>query len=133
MKKYGFSLIELLIVIIIIGILAALLFPTFLSSREAALNDEARANLKLLRAAERIYRMNIGAYYFSGSENNLNANLKVYLQTGSLMKWDYGAVIHGTSDFNVTATRALPSTSSYDRTLWINSTLEDVQCSGFCK
>lgn len=51
MKSKGFTLIELLIVIAIIAILAAILFPVFASAREKARGTTCASNLKQLSAA----------------------------------------------------------------------------------
>ncbi len=48
MKKSGFTLIELLVVIAIIAILAAILFPVFLSAREKARQASCLSNMKQL-------------------------------------------------------------------------------------
>ena len=53
----SFTLIELIIVIIIIGILATFAMPAFMETKEKALTKEAIANLKLIAAAEKIWRM----------------------------------------------------------------------------
>ena len=53
--KYAFTLIELLIVIAIISILAAILFPAFLSARERARQSVCLSNERQLGAAVALY------------------------------------------------------------------------------
>jgi prepilin-type N-terminal cleavage/methylation domain-containing protein len=54
-RKAGFTLIELLIVIAIIAILAAILFPVFNNARKKALQASCLSNLQQLGTAMRMY------------------------------------------------------------------------------
>ena len=55
MKRDGFTLVEVLIVVIIIGILAAIGIPQFASSIEKAKGGEARAGLGHIQTGEKVY------------------------------------------------------------------------------
>lgn len=86
----AFTLLEIVIVIVIIGILGTLAVNQFGPVKERALDNEAKANLKLIQAAEKIYKMETGSYYpASGSDTNIatiNSNLKLSLTEAN---WDY--------------------------------------------
>ena len=74
--KTAFTLLELIIVIIIVGVLASLSFPRFFSMIERARSVEALTNIKIFRqAVERCYLIHNGSYatctYPSASGNNL--------------------------------------------------------------
>lgn len=56
-RQRGFSLIELLIVVAVIGIVAAIAVPHFLNSRQAAHNASAFSSLRLIHTAQIAYRM----------------------------------------------------------------------------
>lgn len=82
-KRRTFTLIELLMVIGVIIILAGIAMPNFYKAKEKALTKEAIINLKLIAAAERIYRMENNTFYpANGTESiltNINTNLKLML------------------------------------------------------
>jgi len=102
-RYLGMSLIELVIVIIIIGVLAAIAIPNFNRARERALGQEARANTKLIVAAEKIYNMETGSYYYSSDRANINTNLKLSL---TATNWAYSITNAGGS-YTVYAQRVL--------------------------
>ncbi|MBF0121114.1 MAG: prepilin-type N-terminal cleavage/methylation domain-containing protein [Desulfobacterales bacterium] len=61
-NKKGFTLIELIIVVAIIGVLAAIAIPNFRAYQFKAKRSEAPVNLKSIRAAEEAYRAENGKY-----------------------------------------------------------------------
>ena len=60
--KRGFTLLEILIVVVIIGILAGLAIPKFNKTIETAKGKEAYVTLETLRTAERMYYLDYGSY-----------------------------------------------------------------------
>lgn len=63
MNKKGFTLTELLIVIAIIGILAAIAIPAYVGQQKRAARTEAYSNLQNLRLLEEQFFAENGCYY----------------------------------------------------------------------
>jgi len=107
MDKFGFTLLEVMVVIIIIGILATIGLVNYTGTKEHALGKEAQANLKLIAAAEKIYRLETTDYYLSTDMAAINANLKLAFPTANY-NWNYAITgTTGVTDaFTATASRA---------------------------
>jgi len=62
MKKSGFTLIEVLVVVAILGILAALIVPRLMERPDEAKRVAAKADVNALVGALKIYRLDNGFY-----------------------------------------------------------------------
>ncbi len=60
-RKGGFTLIEIMIVVLIIGILLAIAIPNFMKARESSRTKSCVANLKQIQAAKEQWAMDTKA------------------------------------------------------------------------
>jgi type IV pilus assembly protein PilA len=67
-KQEGFTLIELMIVVAIIGILAAIAIPNFLQYQMKSRQSEAKTNLQAIRTSEISFQAERGCYLGAGVE-----------------------------------------------------------------
>lgn len=133
--RRGYTLVEIIIVLIIAGILVSFAVPQFAVTQERALDREAKASLALMRAAEKIYRMEVGggvyypyAGYTTTSDVNLiNNNLKLSLPTSlpvASRNWAYS--INNSSSTGIGQAARLGRTWTLDSA----GSCENPTCSG---
>ena len=93
-NKKGFTLIELMIVVAIIGILAAIAIPNFMNYQCKAKQSEAKSNLGTIRTNQEAYRAEYDTY--STSLDNIG------FDTTGTPRYSY-TLAAGASTFTATA------------------------------
>lgn len=93
-KAQGFSLLELLITVLIVGILATVALPNFTKSVEKAKVKDAQSVLASVASSERIYRLDQGSF---GTLGNLTENNYIADPDGGNLNvdWDFAIVVGG--------------------------------------
>jgi len=122
MNAKGFNMMELLVVCIIVGILASIALVQLQGPKEDALSKEAKANLKLIAAAEKVYRLEVGGYVDAANEIEINSRLRLMLPK-SQTNWKYNVTKPG-GDSTFTATSLRSKTPPVKR-FYINETMDD--------
>ncbi len=104
-RKKGFTLVELMIVVVIIGILAALAIPRFMASTTKSKQSEAKQILKQIYVMERAYRQEFDTYWGNGiSADAANPDnfSRLGVQIGPTARYTYSLVADATT-FTATA------------------------------
>ncbi len=91
--KRGFTLIEIVTVMVIVGVLAAMAIPMFIRSLEEAKNREAQAALRLIRATERLYYLEYEAFVSASSTAEINDRLDVDIESEN---WNFEVLVDNT-------------------------------------
>lgn len=79
-REHGFTLIELMVVVVIIGILAAIAIPNFISMQDRAKEGTVKANMHTLQLAAEDYGILNDGVYCDDAEGAGAAGLGIKLQ-----------------------------------------------------
>jgi len=123
-QRTGFTIIELIVVIVILAVIAVISLPGFNKMKENSLDQEAIANLKLIQAAEKVYKLEMTTYFNGTDASGLNTNLTLALPTTGA-NWNYTVYNANETVFTANATRA-----GGTRFIWINQSANDTVSSG---
>lgn len=99
----GFTLVEVGVVVVIIGILATISIPQFETAIERSNGSQARVSLELIFSAERAYRISTGTYINCNNTADCNTVLNLEL---NLANWDYRVFGANVNNFQSRATRS---------------------------
>ena len=109
-SQKGFTLIELMIVVVIIGILAALAIPRFMRATTKSKQSEAKQVLKQIYAMERAYRQEFDTYWGDGVSAAADANPDNFARIGvdimSTARYTY-SLVAAANTFTATATSGI--------------------------
>jgi prepilin-type N-terminal cleavage/methylation domain-containing protein len=107
-KEQGFSLIELLIVIVIIGVLAAIAVPNYIQARQSGNQASAIASLRVIHSAESAYLAAHGRYGTMAELSSYRYLEDSALVSGFKSQYSFTIPVNGVVSFEALAS---PTTS----------------------
>jgi type IV pilus assembly protein PilE len=118
MNKKGITLVELLIVIVIVGILAAIAIPSYTNYMVRARRADAKTALEHVRAAQEMWRAERGRYAIDAGGNTAETILRNTMGAPAAQVGDYGwaFIVKTTAGFTAQAT---PNTTRQANDGWL--------------
>src|SRR5689334_18942205 len=113
LKQKGFSLVELLIVVLIIALIAAIAVPNLLAARRSANEGSTVSALRTLHGAQSTYQTTVGAGDYAGTTNpTADATGLSQLSAVGLIDSQLGSGIKSGYNFAGGVTLAVPATGT---------------------
>ncbi|UCD15871.1 MAG: prepilin-type N-terminal cleavage/methylation domain-containing protein [Candidatus Omnitrophota bacterium] len=125
MLSKGFTLLELIIVVVILGIIASMGMPTYKKAVERVRCAEAIAHLKIIQAKEQMEKLEINNYVSCAGTDSCRSLLDLDLPGEN---WNYSVTDVTVNDFIARANRTFGTWGGCEYT--INSTNDIVNNTG---
>lgn len=126
-KTRGFTLVELVVVVLILGILAAIAAPKLINNSDKALDSSAGTSIQAFRDAIEFYRAeNSGALPPSTTATAFTTALDPYLRGASFPKSPVHATDSQAADIDITTTTVLTATATATKGWKYSSVTGDV-------
>lgn len=125
-KNQGFTLIELMVVIVILGILAMWVAPKIMSRPEEAKQVKARLDIQNLETALKLYKLDNGPY--PSTEQGLQALVEMP-ETGTIpKKWKKAVILKKEGSLKIPGAMTLFICPPASRAILISFPMERTVC-----